>query len=230
MLKFVRKSSHAASSTKDDFGGGDARCVTSHQRRKSIGTYRGGIVAAFKSTDNSMTTTTGNVAITNTATTNVNDSKRDIVTSPDELKSRLQQDRRLGELMSRAAANRLDDQRGTSSCSYELPEFLKIANHNDRCDMSRTTHESTERRLFSDASGDDSTNISTVQIDDSTAQHTNGRVHPVSLNRLSTNVSSSRSTTSPPLPPPIYATSVRSDVTTTPTDSELNTPWQVDYV
>jgi hypothetical protein len=195
MLKFVRK---ASQSTKDDATTttSDAR-ASSQLRRKSLGTIRGAVTSAFRS-EAGMPDPTALSA------------KRQTITNPLELKHRLQQDKHLGELMNRAQASRIDDQRGTSPGCYELPDFLKTGP--GALDLSGRvpTHEQADA-LFSRQRMDVDTreNVSVVQVE---GQQPNGRA----LRLVAA-------------PPRIYASSVRSDVTT-PTDAETTVAWQIDYV
>lgn len=200
MLKFVRKASH---STKDDSTptASDAR-ASGQLRRKSLGTIRASVTSAFKS-EAGPPDATALLA------------KRQTITNPQELKHRLQQDKHLGELMNRAQASRLDDQRGTSPGCYELPDFLKTGPAG--LDLSgRIPTDEQADALFARGQSlridvDSRENVSVVEVE---GQQPNGRAQRVQ--RLGP-------------APPLYASSVRSDVTT-PTDADMTGAWQVDYV
>ena len=200
MLKFVRKASH---STKDDSTatGSDSR-ASGQLRRKSLGTIRASVTSAFKS-DAGTPDPTALLA------------KRQTITNPQELKHRLQQDKHLGELMNRAQASRLDDQRGTSPGCYELPDFLKTGPAGLDLSGRMPTDEQADalfgrgQSLRIDVNSRE--NVSVVEVE---GQQPNGRAQRVQ--RLGP-------------APPLYASSVRSDVTT-PTDAEMTGAWQVDYV
>lgn len=203
MLKFVRKAGH---STKDDStatAASDSR-PSAQLRRKSLGTIRASVTSAFKS-DPGLPDATALLA------------KRQTITNPQELKNRLQQDKHLGELMNRAQASRIDDQRGTSPGCYELPDFLKTGPAGLDLSGRIPTDEQADALFGShNQSGrmdvDSRENVSVVEVVDG---QPNGRAQRVQ--RLG------------PAPPPLYASSVRSDVTT-PTDADMAGAWQVDYV